>query len=62
MEVGKFTESFLKQFDTKRVNQMNKKSSDTGKLRRKKLRAIRKGYQDKAVETEGETYASGEFS
>ena len=39
MEVGKFTESFLKQFDTKRVNQMNKKSSDTGKLRRKKLRA-----------------------
>ena len=41
---------------------MNKKSSDTGKLRRKKLRAIRKGYQDKAVETEGETYASGEFS
>ena len=23
-EVGKFTESFLKQFDTKRVNQMNK--------------------------------------
>ena len=50
MEVGKYTKSFLNQ------------SSDTGKLRRKKLRAIRKGYQDKALETEGETYASGKFS
>ena len=47
MEVGSYTESFLKKFDTKRVEQMNKKSSDTGKLRRKKLRAIRKGYQEK---------------
>ena len=40
---------------------MNKKSDDTTKRQRMKLRAIRKGYQDKNQENEDETYASGAF-
>ena len=40
---------------------MNIKASDTGKKRRKKLKATTKGYQDKDKEQEGDVYGQGEF-
>ena len=55
MIIGKFTERFLINIDRNRAMEMNVKSSQKSKSRRKKLRAIRKGYQDKATEVEGET-------
>ena len=40
---------------------MDRKSSDEGKLRRKKLRTVRKGWQNKNSEKEGDTSVSGGF-
>ena len=62
MIIGKFTERFLINIDRNRAMEMNVKSSQKSKSRRKKLIAIRKGYQDKATEVEGETYMPGAFT
>ena len=40
---------------------MDRKWKETTKKLRKKLRAIRKGYQDKEKEEEGDQYTSGAF-
>ena len=45
----------------KRIKASTVKSSETGKKRRKQLRATAKGYIDKENEEEGETYKSGAF-
>ena len=62
MEVGGYTQAFYAKMDYNRVNKMEKKTSQAGKLRRKKLRAVRKGLMDKTQLAEGETYAPGAFS
>ena len=62
IDVGRNKETFFEHFDGVRIKKMNIKSSGSAKLRRNKLRAIRKGWHDNALETEGETYASGEFT
>ena len=41
------------------LKKMNIKSSGSETLRRKKLRAIRKRWHDKALGAEGETHATG---
>ena len=49
-------------FDSKRVKNIQKKSTDTVKNKRKKLRAIRKGFIDKEKYQEGgESYSKGSF-
>ena len=53
--------TYLSQKDAERVKTMNTKLSVTGKNQRKKLRAIKKGWNDKCVEKEGESYRSGAF-
>ena len=40
---------------------MEVKTSTPVKRRRKKLRAVRKGYNDEAKEKEGDVYTSGAF-
>ena len=45
MDTGQFTKSFCLNHDTSRVKIMDRKSSDEGKLRRKRLRAVRKGWR-----------------
>lgn len=47
--------------DVARVKECDQKSSEPVKKRRKKLRAIRKGFNDRNELDEGETYASGAF-
>ena len=47
--------------DEKRITQMDRKSSDSVKQRRKLLRAHCKGCQDKCEENEGVSYEAGLF-
>ena len=47
--------------DCKRVRQMDRKLSDMVKKRRKTLRTIEKGYQDKENYTEQPAYIKGGF-
>ena len=58
---GYFTNLYSKQHDTSRVKVADRKSTLITKQRRKKLRAIRKGFQDKKKEIEGEFHAPCEF-
>ena len=53
MDTGQFTKSFCLIHDTPRVKIMDRKSSDEGRLRRKMLRAVRKGWQDKKYRERG---------
>ena len=61
-EPGYFTELGFAKRDQSRVKSMNQKMLKSTKVRRKKLRAFRKGWEDQNLETEGETYSSGQFS
>ena len=56
---GKHTNFAIHRCDNKRIFFAEKKSSETGKSRRKKLRAIRKGLWDHEKEKEGNLYESG---
>ena len=47
--------------DEKRITHMDRKSRDSVKQRRKKLRNHRKGFQDKCEENEGASYKAGLF-
>ena len=58
---GYYTVAGLKKNDIKRIKESNRKASDIEKKRRKKLRGIRKGFDDKNALEEGETYSSGAF-
>ena len=58
---GYFTNLYCEQHDTSRVKVADRKSSPITKQRRKKLRARRKGFQEKNKEIEGEFYAPGDF-
>ena len=61
IDCGYFTTEGSKKSDSSRIKLCNRKSTDKEKLRRKKLRAIRKGFNDKHHAEEGETYSSGAF-
>ena len=55
-------EKLARKKNMKRLNDSLNKSNDQGKKRRKKLRSIKKGYEDKEKEQgEGESYASGAY-
>ena len=59
---GNFIKRQLQKNDQQRINCMEKKSNATGILRRKKLRAIRKGYTDKEAEAEPKpAYSKGDY-
>jgi hypothetical protein len=45
--------------DTRRIYEMDRKSSDKTKKSRKRHRAVRKGFGDKDRVSEGLTYGSG---
>ena len=47
MDTGQFIKTFSLNHDTSRVKIMDRKSSDEGKLQRRRLRTVRKGWQDK---------------
>ena len=61
IEPGHYTNIGFEKADVKRVMESNRKASETEKKRRKKRRAIRKGYEDKNTMEEGETYGYGAF-
>ena len=61
IEPGYFATIGLKKLDKKCILEMNRKSSEVTKRGRKRLRAQRKGFINKNIEEEGETYASGCF-
>ena len=56
LKTGILTERFVQTHDTIRVKASDRRSSEPVKMRRKKLHCIRKGYQDKNEEVEGEMY------
>ena len=58
---GKFMVRHGRKKNLHRINDSLKKASKTGKQRRKKLRAMKKGYEDKEKEKEGEIYKSGSY-
>ena len=56
-----FTSNYCYQKDKSCFNEMNKRSSDLIKHRRKQLRAQRKGFTDKAEQNEGIMCGEGLF-
>ena len=61
IEPGYYAYLISEKRDHTRINKSNTQSTDESKERRKKLRAMKKGFQDKDFEDEGEVYASGAF-
>ena len=61
IEHGFFTADAYRKADICRVKQANRKSTSKVKQRRKTLRAVRKGFNDKNEQEEGLTYGSGAF-
>ena len=47
--------------DVRRIKDSQRNASDLGKQRRKKLRSIRRGYEDAEKEQEEEVYKPGAF-
>ena len=56
---GRFTLKFAQTGDSNRLYRAARKTANTGKSRRKALRAVRKGFQDKTEEEEGDLYEAG---
>ena len=61
LSAGTYTKKFCATKDKSRVENLQRKMSDAGKLYRKKKRGERKGFEDKEVEDEGDMYGCGEF-
>ena len=61
IEKGHFTNAGSNKKSRKRKKSIEQKNTDRFKKRRKQLRALKKGWQDKEVQQEGETYAAGKF-
>ena len=61
VNAGEYLQSYCVRNDYERVDKMEKQCSTPVKLRRKKLRAIRKGFCDQNEASEGTVYGSGEF-
>ncbi|XP_066929989.1 uncharacterized protein [Clytia hemisphaerica] len=60
IEPGHFTATSFQKADLRRVKESNRKATEAEKLRRKRLRAARKGFDDKNAEEEGDVYGYGE--
>lgn len=58
---GYFTQKNCVQADFNRLSSARRKSCDEVKQRRKDLRAMKKGFIDKNIEKEGESYSKGGF-
>ena len=58
---GCFIEAYLRVEDAARVRQAEVKAGERQIKRRKTLRKRKKGYEEKAVEAEGQTYEPGAF-
>ena len=61
MNNGHYTTAYCVKKNTTRIHKMERKMSTEGKYDRKRKRAVRKWFQDKHKETEGEVYESGQF-
>ena len=62
LNVSKYVDNGVTQKDQQRITHSKRKSSEEGKRRRKKLRALKRGYIDKEMEDEGgKSYLSGSF-
>ena len=62
MSFGVNTKSDAIEKDQERIKNMNDKFQETINMKRKKLRAVRKGYIDKEKDSEGgELYLTGSF-
>ena len=61
LSTGYFVFEGLAKTDKLRVKMMNIKASEKGRHQKKKLRAKRKGFQDKNAEDEGTVYGKGNF-
>ena len=61
IETAYYTMEVCTRADLEHIKQSDRKSTDGVKARRKTLRSIRKGFNDKHELDEGETYASGSF-
>ena len=62
LECGRFMVNLAMEADKPRVKGMTRKSSEKDKKRRKKWRAVRKGFEDKEKESKGkDSYQSGGF-
>ena len=59
IEPGAFTRELCFQQDQRRIFGSLSKSTEHGKQNRKKLRARRKGFQDRLKKTEGNLYEAG---
>ena len=59
--LGYFSELFCHNKDISRVSIIKTKSTQETKIRRKRLRAIRKGFRDANEVQEGLTYGCGKF-
>ena len=58
---GKYTMTLGAKTDQCRIYNMNRKSTERTKRRRKQLRAIKKGFEDDYAEKEGQEYKTGGF-
>ena len=62
LDCGRFMASLIMEADESRVGGMARKSNEKDKKRRKKLRAIRKGFEDEEKTSDGKhSYHSGGF-
>jgi len=62
LDCGRFMASLITEADESRVRGMARKSNEKDKKRRKKLRAIRKGFEDEEKTSDGKhSYHSGGF-
>ena len=62
LSLGVNTKSGAIEKDRQRIKNMNNKFQETVKMKRKKQRAVRKGYIDKEKDNEGgESYLTGNF-
>ena len=61
LPIGYFVVEGLAKTDKLRVKMMKIKASEKGRHQKKRLRAKRKGFQDKNAENEGTVYGEGEF-
>lgn len=61
LDPGVFTARYCKREDDERMSVMDYKSKTSTKFSRKKLRNIRKGFEDKNIEKEGDVYGAGLF-
>lgn len=61
IDPGNFSQEICQQMDKTRIEKSKRRSSEVSKSRRKTLRAMKKGFQDKNAAKEGPIYDKGTF-